>query len=379
MKFVIAIDSFKGSMSSMQAGMAAGEGVKRVYPDAKIIVKGLADGGEGTTETLVEAMNGSFSYANVLDPLGRTIGARYGIIDNIAVLEMAEASGLTLLSEEERNPYQANTYGFGELILDAFHKGCRDFLIGIGGSATTEAGIGMLSALGFSFLDVDGNPVKPIIDEMDRMVRIDDTKVDKELMQCHFEIACDVKNPLLGNNGAVYVYGPQKGVALEEREVLDQKLFHFAKVVEQYVKTDKKDDPGAGAAGGIGFTFLSFFPNVTMKSGADLVIEKLGVETEIVDADVVITGEGRIDAQTAMGKGPIQLAKLAKKYACKVYAFAGCIGDGADACLDAMDNYCAITPFDMPLEDAMKSSIATENMSKAVETFFSRIECDSYI
>jgi len=379
-KVLIAIDSYKGSMSSLEAGNAAKEGILKKNPNLQVVVKALADGGEGTYATLVEAMGGKHVAVPVQDPLGRKINAHYGILADgkTAVMEMAQSSGLTLLAHDERNPRLANTYGFGQMLINAYERGCREFIIGIGGSATTEAGIGMLGALGYRFLDAKGNELPLTIEAMDKITSIDDSLVNKEILQCQMHVACDVTNPLCGENGAVFVYGPQKGVLAKEREELDQKLYDFSLVAEEYAGKKKEYAgkmqkyaasllPGAGAAGGLGFAFSNFFANVDMRSGADIVIDYLNIEKEVADADLVITGEGRLDGQTASGKGPMKLATLARKYGCAVYAFAGCLGDGVEECNSFLDGYFVITPEDMPSEEAMKKENAIANMILAVE------------
>ena len=324
MKVVIAIDSFKGSMSSMEAGNAAKAGVERACT-ADIVVKPLADGGEGTTEALVEGLGGEYVTLKVTGPLGEKVCAKYGILPDkkTAVLEMAEAAGIILMKRGELNPRAATTYGVGEMILDAVKRGCREFIIGIGGSATSEGGTGMLQALGYKFLNVEGVSIASGLQELDKIVSVDISNVPEELKNCHFHIACDVKNPLCGENGAVYVYGPQKGVKEEEKQMFDEKMKHFADKTQEFTGRDYRMAEGAGAAGGLGFAFLSYLPNVQLKTGIDIVLDAIRLEDEVKDADIVITGEGRLDSQTAMGKVPVGVARLAKKYNAKVVAFAG--------------------------------------------------------
>ena len=364
---LIAIDSFKGSMSSLEAGNAAKAGVDSVWPDAHVTVKALADGGEGTYRTLIDALGGKIVSVRVSDPLGRKIDAHYGILsDGTAVLEMAEASGIALLDSNELNPLLANTFGFGQMLVDAYERGARDFIIGIGGSATTEAGIGMLHALGFRFYDKDNNLLQPVIGNMDLIERIDDSYIDDEMLDIQIQLACDVTNPLCGDRGAVAVFGPQKGVKDDQIELLDNKLLSFSKLVNRYTGKNMADMPGAGAAGGLGFTLASFFKNIAVTSGADLIIQKLGIMEAIQSADIVITGEGRIDNQTAQGKGPGKIAALAKERGCKVYGMAGNLDMPYDKCNSIFDEIVCITPKDMPLAIAMEPEIAMENMKKAV-------------
>lgn len=375
MKVVIAIDSFKGSMSSMEAGNAAKEGIERACP-ADIVVKPLADGGEGTTEALVEGLGGEYVSIEVTGPLGAKTSARYGILGDkrTAVLEMAEASGIILVKREELDPARATTYGVGEMILDAVRRGCREFIIGIGGSATSEGGTGMLQALGYEFSDEDGNPIRPGIRDLDRIASITAKNVPEELRVCHFNIACDVKNPLCGENGAVYVFGPQKGVREEEKLDFDKKMKHFADKTQEFTGRDYRTAEGAGAAGGLGFAFLSYLPNVELKSGIDIVLDAIRLEQEVKDADIVITGEGRLDFQTAMGKVPVGVARLAKKYGAKVLAFAGGVTKDAGECNAAgIDAFFPIVRGVTTLDEAMALENAKENMVLSVEQVFRAI------
>lgn len=372
MKVVIAIDSFKGSMSSMEAGNAAKAGVERACA-ADIVVKPLADGGEGTTEALVEGLGGEYVTLEVTGPLGKKTHAKYGILPDkkTAVLEMAEAAGIILLKREELNPQKATTYGVGEMILDAVKRGCREFIIGIGGSATSEGGTGMLKALGYRLLNAAGDSIAPGLKELGQLVSIDDSHVPEELKECRFRIACDVKNPLCGENGAVYVYGPQKGVKEEEKQIFDDRIRHFADKTQEFTGRDYRMQEGAGAAGGLGFAFLSYLPNVELKSGIDIVLDAVRLEQEVKDADVVITGEGRLDSQTAMGKVPVGVARLAKKYGAKVVAFAGGVTKDAGACNAAgIDAFFPIVRGITTLDEAMIPRNAKENMELAVEQVF---------
>lgn len=393
MKIVIAIDSFKGSMSSMEAGNAAKTGILRAC-DVKIAVKPLADGGEGTTEALVEGLGGEYVSVEVTGPLGAKTSARYGILydGKTAVMEMAEASGIILVNRDELDPLRATTYGVGEMILDAVKRGCREFIIGIGGSATSEGGVGMLQALGYEINDAQGHPVGPGLQDLERIASISGEHVPEELKECRFSIACDVKNPLCGEDGAVYVYGPQKGVREEEKQTFDEKMKHFADMTREYlqgtfcddysgkadetspiknVRTDHRWTEGAGAAGGLGFAFLSYLPNVELKSGIDIVLEAIGLEEEVKDADIVITGEGRLDSQTAMGKVPVGVARLAKKYGVKVLAFAGSVTKDAGECNAAgIDAFFPIVRGVTTLDEAMAPENAKENMILSVEQVF---------
>ncbi len=375
MKVVIAIDSFKGCMNSMEAGNAAKAGILKVC-DAQMSVKPLADGGEGTTEALVEGMGGEYVFVEVTGPLGTKRRARYGILGDgrTAVMEMAEAAGIILLKPEELNPSRATTYGVGEMIMDAVKRGCREFIIGIGGSATSEGGVGMLQALGYEFKTEDGNPIRRGLQDLDRIMAISKENVPKVLKECHFRVACDVTNPLCGENGAVYVYGPQKGVKEEEKPIFDGMMAHYADKTQEYKGVDYRMAEGAGAAGGLGFAFLSYLPNVELKSGIDIVLEAVGLEQEIRDADIVITGEGRLDSQTAMGKAPVGVARLAKKYGAKVLAFAGGVTKDAGECNEAgIDAFFPIVRGVTTLAEAMEPENARENMALSVEQVFRAI------
>ena len=375
MKVVIAIDSFKGCMSSVVAGNAAKHGLLSVT-DAEASVFPVADGGEGTTRVLTEGLKGIFVSVSVHGPLGKLVEAEYGILPggNTAVMEMAQASGLTLISEKERDPLNANTAGMGEMILDALSRGVNDFVIGIGGSATTEAGIGMLYALGYRFYDSEGEEVQPYLKHLGSIAEIRGDRVPAELDNCSFHIACDVTNPLCGENGAVFVYGRQKGVDPEQMEEFDAMLSHFADVTESFTECDNRNIAGAGAAGGLGFAFSSFMKNVEMLPGIQVVSEAIGLKAAMSEADIVITGEGKIDMQTRNGKVPYGIASMAKQYGCKVLAFGGKVDEGAAGSLYPMIDQCyAITPPDMPLDIALREDVAAENMKNAVAAVFAEI------
>ena len=372
MKIVTAIDSFKGSMTSMEAGRAVAEGIHRADAGAEVLVRPLADGGEGTVEALTSGMNGSRQQVQVTGPLGTPVICEYGIIEasGTAVIEMAGAAGITLVPDEKRNPLYTTTYGVGEVIRDAIKKGCRRFIIGIGGSATNDGGVGMLQALGYDFLDKDGNQIKHGAIGLKDLVQIKDDKAIPELKDCEFHIACDVTNPLCGEQGCSVIFGPQKGATEQMIKDMDHWLADYAKIAkESFTKTDA-DKPGTGAAGGLGFAFLTF-TNATLKSGVDLILHETKLEEEIKDADIVITGEGCLDAQTAMGKAPIGVAKLAKKYGKLVLGFSGAVTKGATACNEAgIDAYFPIVRSAVSLEDAMKKKNAQENLIDTVEQVF---------
>ena len=383
MKIVIAMDSFKGSMTSMEAGLAAGEGVRKVFPEAEIIIRPLADGGEGTMEALLEGLGGEMISVRVSDPLGRKIPAKYVLLtgragEKTAVIEMAQAAGLTLLAVGERDPYKTTTYGVGEMINHALDRGSRDFLVGIGGSATNDGGMGMLQALGYRFFDEYGDEIPgENIDTsvnggaklLEHVKKICGKHARKELGECSFRIACDVTNPLCGERGATYVYGLQKGLAAANLSEVDKAMSAYADAVARYAGNDSRNVPGAGAAGGMGFAFMSFL-GAKLMPGAELVMQTTDLEKELSEADLFLTGEGRIDAQTAMGKAPMAAAQLAKEKnpKCRVLAFAGQVSPEAENCRGSVfDEIHRITPEDMPIEQAMQNEIAKENMTKAVE------------
>ncbi|WP_346707399.1 glycerate kinase [Massilistercora timonensis] len=372
MKVVVAIDSFKGSLSSAEAGNAVKAGVLSAIPDARVIVKPLADGGEGTTDALIEGLGGTRIDLEVTGPMGTPVSAYYGYIPDqkTAVIEMASAAGITLVPDTEKNPLAATTYGVGEMILDAIRRGCRKFIIGIGGSATNDGGLGMLKALGFSFLDENGNDVGEGAQALSKIETISAEGADPLLADCQFQVACDVTNPLCGPNGATYIYGPQKGVTKDLLLPIDQGMAHYAKITEQATGTRYLEAPGAGAAGGLGFAFLSYL-KAALVPGIDLILNAIRLEEELSDADVVVTGEGRLDHQTAMGKAPVGVARLAKKYHATVLAFAGSVTKDASACNDAgIDAFFPVVRGVTTLEEAMNPQNARENLRATAEQVF---------
>ena len=380
MKILIAIDSFKGSLSSKEAGEAIKSGIVRVVPDADVVISPLADGGEGTVETLVDALGGSLETVRVKGPLFQEVKAHYGILSDsqyspkdgkLAVMEMSQASGITLVSPEERNPLKTSSYGVGEMILDAYHKGCRRFLIGIGGSATNDGGIGMLSALGFRFTKENGEEIRPCGEGLKDLARIENASVPEGLLQgllhCSFQIACDVENPLYGENGASLIYGFQKGGNKELLSQMDLWMKRYSELVKEYNPAANPEAPGSGAAGGLGFAFRSFLQG-ELKSGVSLILEETRLSEKMQGADLVITGEGRLDEQSAMGKAPIGVAKLAKAQGIPVLAFAGAVTVGAKACNQAgIDAYFPILRETTTLEDAMNKETAKQNLADTVE------------
>lgn len=368
MKIVIALDSFKGSMTSLEAGHAVEDGVRRVFSDAEIIIRPLADGGEGTVEALAPGLGGVIRTAKVEGPLGRSVDCRYGVVEQekLAIIEMSGAAGITLIDPEERDPLSASTYGVGQVILEAIKAGCRRFLMGIGGSATNDAGLGMLRALGYEFVCGDGSMAQRAAD-LERITEVRTDKVAPELAQCVFRVACDVTNPLCGPKGASAVFGPQKGVTPEMVQCLDAGLEHFAEVTRKLYPNADPALPGTGAAGGLGFAFLAY-TNAALESGVRIVLEEIRLEEDIKQADLVITGEGRLDSQSVMGKAPVGVAKLAKKHGKKVLAFSGSVTEDARACNAAgIDAYFPILREVVTLEDAMNRENAQKNLRDTVE------------
>lgn len=331
MKIVIAPDSFKGSLSAFEAASAIDRGIKKALPEAETLVVPVADGGEGTMDSLVAATNGHKVDVTVTGPLLDKVQASYGILGDqqTCVIEMASASGLCLIHPEQRNPLLTTSYGTGELIKKALDDGCRKFILAIGGSATNDGGIGMLQALGVKLLDSNRKPVGYGGAALSQIVAIDMEEFDSRISTCNFIIASDVQNPLIGRNGASHIFGPQKGATPEMITFLDHHLSIWADLVEETTGTRLHDNPGAGAAGGIGGAFQAFFPSIT-KRGIDIVIEYTELERKLAEAQCVFTGEGQIDAQTASGKTPMGVAQIAKKHGIPVFALAGSIGEGIE-------------------------------------------------
>lgn len=407
-KILVAVDSFKGSMTSLGAGNAIEKGIKSILPDAEIRVRPVADGGEGTTEAIIYGKNNvSRGSCVVTGPLGKKITAEYTIYDaadgRTAVMEMAAAAGLPLVPEDQRDPMHTTTYGVGEMIRDAILKGCERFIVGIGGSATNDGGIGMLQALGFSCLDADGHEVPygaeglgvlerivipgkmlvrknsselAVADPVDTPIvgtaaisgagAVDESCVDDDddfasrLLHCTFSIACDVTNPLVGELGCSRVFAPQKGADAETVELMDGYMKHYADVVERSAegKSDR-NTPGAGAAGGLGYAFRMFLGGKLMP-GIDIVLSETGLEADVEWADTVITGEGRIDAQTMMGKTPAGVARLAKEHGKYVIAIGGCLGDGAENCVkEGLFNECYAVNNVLGIDDSDSEQVRT--------------------
>ena len=369
-KVVVASDSFKGCLSSIRVAEAVEKGIHAIHPDCQVLKLAVADGGEGTIEALLTTMGGDIVKADVLDPLGRPINAEYAILeDGTAVIEMSKASGLTLLDQSERNPLLTSTYGTGQLIADALHKGCRKFLIGIGGSATNDAGTGMLEALGYRFMDAEGNILKGEGRSLESIMTIDTSAAIPELKSAEFIVACDVDSPFHGPKGAAYVYAPQKGATPQMVELLDNGLKHFADIIKGTTGKDISGMPRAGAAGGLGGAFKAFL-NAGLRKGADMVLDAIGFDEIIRDADLVITGEGKIDAQTLTGKLPYAVASRAAEVNVPVVAICG------RSEVDALPGFrfiIPVTPADQPLVQAMLPEVASANITSSIS--YGHINC----
>lgn len=378
MKVVVAIDSLKGSLSSLEAGNAISEGIRKVYPEAQVEVRPLADGGEGTVEALALGMNGKLETVTVTGPLGKPVDAVYGVLDTTAVIEMSAAAGITLVEEQERNPLKTTTYGVGEIIKDAIKKGCRHFIVGIGGSATNDGGIGMLQALGYGILDREGKQVPFGAQGLSEIDKITDEYVIPELKECTFRVACDVTNTLCGEQGASAIFGPQKGATPTMIMQMDKWLAYYAALSKEKYPHANMNQAGTGAAGGLGFAFLTY-TNAVLELGIKIVLEETKLEEYVKAADIVVTGEGRLDGQTAMGKAPIGVAEIAKKYNKRVYALSGCVTEDAGVCNEhGIDAFFSILRSVVPLAEAMDKDNARENMVATTEQVFRLIKSCEY-
>lgn len=370
MKAVIAIDSFKGSLSSIEAGEVTAKAIRDVFPDAEAVVFPLADGGEGTVDAMTEGLSGQIIKTEVTGPLGEKVESRYGFIPSskTAVIEMADAAGLPMVPKHLRNPMNTTTYGLGELILRALDDGCRDFIIGIGGSATNDAGIGMLTALGAKFMGTDSQPVGITGGVIKDITQIDLSKLDSRLWESSFHVACDVNNPLCGENGCSAVYGPQKGATPEIVKAMDEAIEAFANLAEEQCQVTGANLEGAGAAGGLGYAFHAFL-KAHLEPGIKLILKSIGIENALVDADVLITGEGRMDFQTSMGKAPAGVAQLAKRLNPDILTLAvcGCATAEASAVNNAgIDAYFPIIHQPMTVDEAMERVTAVINLQQTV-------------
>ena len=418
-KILVAVDSFKGSMTSIEAGESIEKGIKIVLPDSQVRVRPVADGGEGTTEAIIYGRkNVNAEKCTVTGPLGERLTVSYITYDadegKTAVMEMSAAAGLPLVPEEQRAPMRTTTYGVGEMIRDAVSKGCERFIIGIGGSATNDGGIGMLQALGFSCLDADGRDVPYGAEGLGVLERIvipdagavDDDEFVSRLAHCTFRIACDVTNPLVGELGCSRVFAPQKGADAEMVDLMDGYMKHYADIAEESIEclnastrhidcgsekvsadleyaddnlTGKSDrnTPGSGAAGGLGYAFHMFLGG-KLTPGIDIVLSETGLEADVEWADTVITGEGRIDAQTMMGKTPSGVARLAKKHGKYVIAIGGCLGDGAEACIkEGVFNECYAVNNVLGIDDSdpeqVRTAMKPENAAANLATCAAKI------
>jgi glycerate 2-kinase len=371
-KVLIAIDSFKGSISSIEGSKAIANGIKEVYEDAEIVTLPLADGGEGTVDALVQATDGRFVERKVTGPLGENVAAVYGILgdERTAVIEVAAACGLPLLSPMQRNPLFTTTYGVGELITDAIDRGCTNFMIGLGGSATNDAGVGMLQALGFRFLNQNNEEVGFGGQVLKDIMKINTEHAHPTLKDCTFNVACDVNNLLYGEDGAAYVFGPQKGASTDIVKRLDKGLQHFSRVALDTVGKDIHNIKGAGAAGGLGAAFSGFL-NAHLQSGIELVLDSIRIEEHMQEADFVITGEGKMDGQTSMGKAPLGVAQLAQKHNIPVIALAGGVTEEASNLNNlGITAYFSIVNGPMSLETAMDSKTTYTNLQVTSKQLF---------
>lgn len=364
---VLAPDSFKESMSAKEACIAMERGIKKVNQDIKCVHVPMADGGEGTMQSLVDATNGNIYSLEVVGPLGNKVQAEYGILGDreVGILEMASASGIHLVSLDKRNPLITTTYGTGELIKACLDKGVKKLLIGIGGSATNDGGAGVIQALGGKLLDKDGNELGFGGGELGKLHNIDLTNFDPRLKDVVVEVACDVNNPLCGEKGASNVFGPQKGATPDMVSLLDNNLKHYANIIKEQIGMDVLEVPGAGAAGGLGAGLMAFL-NGTLKKGIEIVIEYSGLEEKVKEADMVWTGEGSIDFQTQYGKTPLGVATIAKKYDKPVIAFAGRVGDNIDVLYEkGIDSIFGIMKGVTSIEEALEKG--KENIEKTSE------------
>jgi glycerate kinase len=360
MKIILAPDSFKGNLTSLEVATAFEKGIKRILPRAKCIKVPMADGGEGTVQSLVDGLGGKFIRKRVVGPAGNTVSARYGLLSDgkTAVIEMAEASGLPLVSGKNKNPLKTTTYGTGELILDAAKRGAEKIIIGIGGSATNDGGVGMAQAIGIRFLNKQGKVISDYGSGgmLKKIASIDNKKADPLLKKIKIIVACDVNNILCGKSGASYVFAPQKGATPAMVRILDENLRHLGKVIKQSLRKDVTKLKGAGAAGGLGAGLVAF-TKARMKSGIEIVIDATNICKYMENADLVITGEGRVDTQTAFGKTPSGIAKAARKYHIPTVVIGGGITDDANDIfaygIDGLESACAR---DMSLEEAIKNS-----------------------
>lgn len=355
MRFVIAPDSFKGSLTAAEVAESIERGIKRVFSDVIIDKIPMADGGEGTVQSLVDSTGGRIINLKVSDPLMKEVDSFYGILGDgkTAIIEMAAASGLPLVSEKERNPIITTTYGTGELVKDSLNKGCKNIIIGLGGSATNDGGVGMLQSLGVKFLDYNGEDIGQGGGSLKKLDRIDISNIDPRLNECNIIAACDVTNPLCGESGASYVFGPQKGADNEMVKELDEALNNYAEIIKKCLEKDILNEPGSGAAGGMGAGLMAFF-NAKLEKGIDIVTKLTDLDRKVRGADFVFTGEGMMDYQTGFGKTPYGVAMIAKKYNIPVIGITGGIGKGSEVLFEnGFNSIFSIVDAPMSLEEAM--------------------------
>jgi glycerate kinase len=355
MKIIIAPDSYKGSLSAKEVGVTIMKAFSSEISEAEVTVIPMADGGEGTIDALVYATGGKTQSIEVLGPLLKPVSTFYGIINKqTAVIETANIAGLPMLAKEERNPMQTSTYGIGQAILSALDQGFRHFIIGLGGSATNDGGMGMLQALGAVFLDAQNQPLPPVASSLGKVMKADLSSLDARVFESEILVASDVNNPLCGDHGATNVFGPQKGATADQLELLESGMKNYAARIEEHLGDSLQNVPGAGAAGGLGFAFLLL--RAKIKSGAELIADLVRLEEKIATADWVITGEGKTDFQTQYGKLPIFVAKLAQKHGAKALLLSGSIEPGTEALSDHFVSLHSIIRSPISLEEAMKQT-----------------------
>lgn len=360
MRILLAPDSFKGSLSATEVAQSMAAGIKKVLPHARTVELPLSDGGEGLVEALVKATGGKMLKARVTGPLGDPVEACWGLLGDgkTGVIEMAAASGLTLLPPQRQNPLHTTTYGTGELIRTALQHGCKELIIGIGGSATNDGGMGMAQALGIQFLDERGEDLTFGGGQLERLAAIKTEHREPSLQNVNVRVACDVNNPLTGPQGAAAIYGPQKGADREMVEKLDQGLKHFARIVAGNLGIEIEELPGSGAAGGLGAGLVAFLGG-ELTPGIELVMELAGLENELTACDLVLTGEGRLDAQSAFGKVPVGVARLAGRHGIPVIALAGSVAPEAEKLhAEGITAYFSITNAPIPLAEALERAAA---------------------
>lgn len=360
MNIVIAIDSFKGSCLSIDAALSIKKGIEKVIPNANIYTFPVADGGEGTVDAILSATTGKKVFCNVKNPIGKNIVAEFAVLENgTAVIEMAAASGLTLVSEADRNPLYTTTYGMGQLIAKALSLGCKKMILGIGGSATNDGGIGLATALGVKFRDSYGNQVGVGGQDLERIVDIDISDINPLVKESQILIASDVSNPLCGKNGAACVFAGQKGANDNEIARLDNGLCHYAKIIHNKFGLDYSNYPGAGAAGGVSVPLIAFC-GAKISSGIELILDAINIENKLKSADLVITGEGMLDSQSIYGKAPVGVSMRAKKYNKPVIALVGSIGSDYEKVYDfGIDAVLNIQNAPMELQQSM---VETKNL-----------------